>query len=100
MRNKVLSLVAAAAISGSVGVADAQQPVKLTDAQLDMATAGFLFGTLGGTTTALVPFGVPATLSPVSITSSLNNNGPAILQVDQTTANSVQQNSVMITIIP
>jgi hypothetical protein len=39
MRGKVLGLVVAAALLGSMGAADAK-PVKLTDAQLDMATAG------------------------------------------------------------
>ena len=40
MRNKVLSLVAAAALSASVGVGYAKGPVTLTDSQLDKVTAG------------------------------------------------------------
>jgi hypothetical protein len=40
MRDKVLSLVAAAALLASVGVANAKGPVTLTDVQLDKATAG------------------------------------------------------------
>jgi hypothetical protein len=40
MRDKVLSVVAATALLASVGVANAQGPVTLTDGQLDKATAG------------------------------------------------------------
>jgi hypothetical protein len=40
MRSKVVGLVAAAALSASVGVATAKGPVKLTDGQLDKVTAG------------------------------------------------------------
>jgi hypothetical protein len=40
MRRMVFSLVAAAALVASVGAADAQGPVTLTDVQLDKATAG------------------------------------------------------------
>jgi hypothetical protein len=40
MRHIVLNLVAAAALMASVGAAAAKDPVKLTDVQLDKATAG------------------------------------------------------------
>ena len=40
MRRMVFSLVVAAALTASVGAADAKDPVKLTDVQLDKATAG------------------------------------------------------------
>lgn len=40
MSGKLLSLVAAAALLVSVGVANAKSPVKLTDGQLDKVTAG------------------------------------------------------------
>jgi hypothetical protein len=40
MGDKVLSLVAAAALLASVGVANAKGPVTLTDGQLDKVTAG------------------------------------------------------------
>jgi hypothetical protein len=40
MRNKVLGVVAAAALLASVGVAYAKGPVTLTDGQLDKVTAG------------------------------------------------------------
>jgi hypothetical protein len=40
MRDKVLSLVAAAALLASVGAANAKGPVTLTDGQLDKVTAG------------------------------------------------------------
>jgi hypothetical protein len=40
MRRMVFSLLAAAALLASVGAADAKDPVKLTDVQLDKVTAG------------------------------------------------------------
>ena len=40
MRNKYLSVMAAAALVASVGVANAKGPVELKDAQLDNVTAG------------------------------------------------------------
>jgi hypothetical protein len=40
MSGKLLSLVAAAALLVSVGAANAKDPVKLTDGQLDKVTAG------------------------------------------------------------
>src|SRR5258708_34820037 len=40
MSGKVVGLVAAAALLASVGIANAEGPVKLTDGQLDKITAG------------------------------------------------------------
>jgi hypothetical protein len=40
MPSKVVGLVAAAALLASVGIANAEGPVKLTDVQLDKITAG------------------------------------------------------------
>ena len=40
MSRKLLSIVAAAALLVSVGVANAKEPVKLSDHQLDKVTAG------------------------------------------------------------
>jgi hypothetical protein len=40
MSGKILGLVAAAALLASVGLANAKDPVKLTDGQLDKVTAG------------------------------------------------------------
>jgi hypothetical protein len=40
MRHVIFGLVAAAALVASIGAANAQGPVKLTDGQLDKATAG------------------------------------------------------------
>jgi hypothetical protein len=40
MSGKLLSLVAAAALLASIGVANAKDPVKLSDGQLDKVTAG------------------------------------------------------------
>jgi hypothetical protein len=99
MRDEVLSLVAVAALLGSMGAAEAKQPVKLTDAQLDMATAGSAsavnFGISMPGVGAFVPLGSPNGIAQVSMTSSMN--GVGILQANQTTgANAVQQNSVSI----
>jgi hypothetical protein len=40
MRAKLLGAVSAAALLGSVGIANAQGPMQLTDTQLDVVTAG------------------------------------------------------------
>jgi hypothetical protein len=40
MSGKILGLVAAAALLASIGVANAKDPVKLTEGQLDKVTAG------------------------------------------------------------
>ena len=40
MHSKVVGLVAAAALLASVGIANAEGPVTLTDGQLDKITAG------------------------------------------------------------
>ena len=40
MPSKFVGLVAVAALSASVGIANAKDPVKLTDGQLDNVTAG------------------------------------------------------------
>ena len=40
MHGKVVGLVAAVALLASVGIANAEGPVKLTDVQLDKVTAG------------------------------------------------------------
>jgi hypothetical protein len=40
MRNKALGIMAAATLLVSVGMADAKDPVTLTDDQLDKVTAG------------------------------------------------------------
>ena len=98
MRNEVLSRVAAAALLGSMGAADAKQPVKLTDAQLDMATAGYAAVGNYGFTTGVTNFplvwsnGGPQMVPQLSMTNSMN--GVGTMQSNQTTApNVVQQNS-------
>ena len=40
MRAKLLGAVTAAALLGSIGVASAQEPIQLTDTQLDAVTSG------------------------------------------------------------
>ena len=92
-RTRTKALVAAAALLGSMGAADAKEPVKLTDAQLDMATAGvatvgnYGFSTVGAKGSDFLTFPL------VNMAYSLN--GVGILQANLTTgANAVQQNSV------
>jgi hypothetical protein len=98
MRHKFFSLVAAAALLASVGAADAKGPVKLTDVQLDEATAGAALalpalwwpglagGLAGSVNTGLSLFGVSMNYAM---------NGVGILQANQTTApNVVQLNAV------
>jgi hypothetical protein len=64
MRDKVLSLAAAAALLASVGGAYAKGPVTLTDGQLDTVTAGDQLNSLLALTDFTIAFlsGVP--LSP------------------------------------
>ena len=71
MRDKVLSLVAAAALLASVGGAYAKGPVTLTDGQLDTVTAGDEVNTLLALTDSIIAFlsGVP--LSPHTASASL-----------------------------
>jgi hypothetical protein len=94
MRHKFFSLVAAAALLASVGAADAKGPVKLTDVQLDEATAGAALalpalwwpGLAGSVNTGFSLFGVSMNYAM---------NGIGILQANQTTApNVVQLNAV------
>jgi hypothetical protein len=96
MRRKFFSLVAAAALLASVGAADAKGPVKLTDVQLDEATAG------AATLMALPTLGWPGLagsvntgLSLLGVSMNYAMNGIGILQSNQTTApNVVQLNAV------
>ena len=95
MRRKFFSLVAAAALLASVGAAVAD-PVKLTDVQLDEATAG------AATIMALPMLGWPGLagsvntgLSLLGVSMNYAMNGIGIQQANQTTApNVVQLNAV------
>jgi hypothetical protein len=71
MRDKVLGLVAAAALLASVGGAYAKGPVTLTDGQLDTVTAGDQLDSLLAITNFTIAFlsGVP--LSPHTASASL-----------------------------
>ena len=94
MRSTAFGL--AAALLGSMGAADAKQPVELTDAQLDMATAGYVgnygFSTGGGGGSNAPPAGPNG--GP-SVSMSYSMSGKGTIQSNQSTgANSVQQNSV------
>ena len=99
MRYKFFSLVAAAALLASVGAAVAD-PVKLTDVQLDEATAG------ADGITALPTLGwwpglagsVNTGLSLLGVSMNYAMNGIGIQQANQTTApNVVQLNAVGVT---
>ncbi|HZB93939.1 MAG TPA: hypothetical protein VE397_21000 [Stellaceae bacterium] len=100
MRDKVRSLVAAAALLGSIGAAYAKQPVDLTDAQLDEATAGVGLGGLIAIPFALAwPGGINTNTgfqsSVLSTTGSLN--GVGVLQSSQNiNVNQLQLNNVTI----
>jgi hypothetical protein len=96
MRSKVLGLVAAAALLGSMGAADAKQPLKLTDAQLDMATAGYAtVGNYGFSTAGVGGSNIPVGLPLPQVSMAYSMNGIGTEQANQTTgANAVQQNSV------
>ena len=74
MRDKVLSLVAAAALLASVGGAYAKGPVTLTDGQLDTVTAGDQLDSLLAITNFTIAFlsGVP--LSPHTAPASLGGS--------------------------
>jgi len=60
MNAKLLGVVTAAALLGSIGVASAQEPMQLTDAQLDTVTSGsfalVLFLVTDATTTSASAF--------------------------------------------
>ena len=99
MRDKVRSLVAAAALLGSIGAAYAKQPVELTDAQLDEATAGVGLGGLIAIPALAWPGGFATNTgfqsSVLSTTGSLN--GVGVLQSAQNAgANQLQINNVTI----
>src|SRR5882672_4952202 len=61
MSRKVVGLVAAAALLASVGIANAEGPVKLTDGQLDKITAG------ASPTSASLAASLAATASPSAV---------------------------------
>ena len=121
MSVKFLSFIAAAAVLASIGMANAKDPVKLTDSQLDKVTAGAtnVSSGLSQTTTTTVDSSTtsaaggagssfntanlahntaestvagPVGLAPYSM------NGQGILQANPNTgANAVQQSSVALT---
>jgi hypothetical protein len=71
MRDKVLGLVAAAALLASVGGAYAKGPVTLTDGQLDTVTAGDTLGSLLALTNFTIAFLSGVSLSSPSPSGSL-----------------------------
>jgi hypothetical protein len=86
MRSKVVGLVAAAALSASVGIATAKGPVKLTDGQLDKVTAGadYTSANMGGNMGAyymganVLPANVAANVSAGAAAMAALNNMAAV----------------------
>ena len=90
MRSKVVGLVAAAALSASVGIATAKGPVKLTDGQLDKVTTGANYtsanmgGNMGGNMGAyymganVLPANVSANVSAGAAAMAALNNMAAV----------------------
>jgi hypothetical protein len=121
MSFKFLSFIAAAAVLVSLGMANAKDPVNLTDGQLDEVTAGAtnISSGLSQTTTTTVDSsttgaagGAGASFNTASLTHNTaestvagavtmapySMNGQGILQANPNTgANAVQQNSVALT---
>ena len=122
MSVKFLSFIAAAAVLISIGMANAKDPVKLTDGQLDNFTAGAtnVSSGLSQTTTTTVDSsttgaagGAGSSFNTASTTHNTvdgvapagpvimapySMNGQGILQANPNTgANAVQQNSVALT---
>jgi hypothetical protein len=75
MRGKVVGLVAAAALLASVGIANAKDPVKLTDAQLDNVTAGgtYTAANLAATVAVTVAAVNTAVAANVAASAALNS---------------------------
>jgi hypothetical protein len=86
MRSKVVGLVAAAALSASVGIGNAKGPVKLTDGQLDKVTAGanYTSANMGGNMGAyymganVLPANVSANVSAGAAAMAALNNMAAV----------------------
>jgi hypothetical protein len=122
MSVKFLSFIAAAAVLASIGMANAKDPVKLMDDQLDMVTAGAtnVSSGLSQTTTTTVDSSTTSAAggagSSFNTASTTHNtvdgvapagpvimapysmSGQGILQANPNTgANAVQQNSVALT---
>jgi hypothetical protein len=122
MSVKFLSFIAAAAVLVSIGMANAKDPVKLTDGQLDKVTAGATNVSSGFSQTTTTTVDSSTTSAAGGAGSSFNTaslthntvdgvalagpvsmapnsmNGQGILQANQNTgANAVQQNSVALT---
>ena len=121
MSVKFLSFIAAAAVLASIGMANAKDPVKLMDDQLDMVTAGAtnVSSGLSQTTTTTVDSsttsaagGAGSSFNTASLTHNTaestvggavstapySMNGQGILQANLNTgANAVQQSSVALT---
>ena len=74
MHGKVVGLVAAVALLASVGIANAKEPVKLTDSQLDKITAGASASSTLASSTALLNTLVAANTNTVVALNGLTTN--------------------------
>ncbi len=80
MNAKLLGVVTAAALLGSIGVASAQEPIQLTDAQLDTVTSGslalVLFLVTDATTSASVFLQASPTFAEALVSGTFTSSGP------------------------
>jgi hypothetical protein len=76
MSGKLLGLAAAAALLVSIGVANAKDPVKLTEGQLDKVTAG--------ATNNLIPVNAALFANGTNGTGGVNQFSPSTATVTQT----------------
>jgi hypothetical protein len=75
MHGKIVGLVAAVALLASVGVANAKDPVKLTDGQLDKITAGDSASSLNASSAQLLNTLVATSTNTVVALNTLTTNG-------------------------
>ena len=80
MNAKLLGVVTAAALLGSIGVASAQEPMQLTDAQLDTVTSGsfalVLFLVTDATTSSSVFLQASPTIAEALVSATITPSGP------------------------
>ena len=80
MNAKLLGVVTAAALLGSLGVASAQEPMQLTDAQLDTVTSGsfalVLFLVTDATTSSSVFLQASPTFAEALVSGTFTSSGP------------------------
>ena len=86
MSVKFLSFIAAAAVLVSIGMANAKDPVKLTDGQLDKVTAGANNVSSGATTSTN-----STTITPTNSTTSAAGGAGSSFNTASLTGNTITQ---------